>query len=217
MAALPTIIPIFPLPNLVLFPGLSVPLHIFEPRYREMIADVADSHATIGMTLLKGDWQSDYHAFPDIFEVGCAGKIDSLIKLADGCYNLVLEGVGEFRIVREIRDRSYRQAEVNWCPVGPDALDCDSETMDALREILFSYLGDPAHEAWHAIVEQRGLRGAALINFLCFHLDVTPLEKQTMLEALADRVDCLLDVLTFKLEERKRGPAGTGGGPDAAQ
>jgi len=98
-----------------------------------------------------------------------------------------------------------------------DALDCDSETMDALREILFSYLGDPAHEAWHAIVEQRGLRGAALINFLCFHLDVTPLEKQTMLEALADRVDCLLDVLTFKLEERKRGPAGTGGGPDAAQ
>ncbi len=57
MAALPTIIPIFPLPNLVLFPGLSVPLHIFEPRYREMIADVADAHGIIGMALLKGDWE----------------------------------------------------------------------------------------------------------------------------------------------------------------
>ncbi len=217
MAALPTIIPIFPLPNLVLFPGLSVPLHIFEPRYREMIADVAGLHGMIGMALLKGDRQRDYHAFPDIFEVGCAGKIGGLIKLADGRYNLVLEGVCEFRIVREIRDRSYRQAEVSWCPVRPDALDCDAETMEALREMLFSYLGEAAQEAWRAIVEQRGLRGAALINFLCFHLDVTPLEKQTMLEALTDRVDCLLDVLTFKLEERKRGPAGTSGGPDTVQ
>ena len=102
---------------------------------------------------------------------------------------------------------------MNWCPVRPEALDCDAETMDALREMLFSYLGEAAHEAWRTIVEQRGLRGAALINFLCFHLDITPLEKQTLLEALADRVDCLLDVLTFKLEERKHGPAGTSGGP----
>ena len=214
MAALPTIIPIFPLPNLVLFPGLSVPLHIFEPRYREMIADVAHTHAIIGMTLLKSDRQRDQRAGTDIFEVGCAGKIGGLTKLADGRYNLVLEGIGEFRIVREIRDRSYRQAEVNWCAVRPGALDCDDETMDALREMLFSYLGEAAHEAWHAIVEQRGLRGAALINFLCFHLDVAPLEKQTMLEALTHRVDCLLDVLTFKLEERKRGPAGPSGGSD---
>jgi hypothetical protein len=214
VAALPTIIPIFPLPNLVLFPGLSVPLHIFEPRYREMIADVAHTHAIIGMTLLKSDRQRDQRAGTDIFEVGCAGKIGGLTKLADGRYNLVLEGIGEFRIVREIRDRSYRQAEVNWCAVRPGALDCDDETMDALREMLFSYLGEAAHEAWHAIVEQRGLRGAALINFLCFHLDVAPLEKQTMLEALTHRVDCLLDVLTFKLEERKRGPAGPSGGSD---
>ena len=119
MAALPNIIPIFPLPNLVLFPGLSVPLHIFEPRYREMIADVADAHGMIGMALLKGDWERDYHAFPDIFEIGCAGKIGGLVKLADGRYNLMLEGVGEFRIAREIRERSYRQAEVSWCPVRP--------------------------------------------------------------------------------------------------
>ena len=68
----------------MLFPGLSVPLHIFEPRYREMIADVANAHAMIGMTLLKGDWEADYNAFPDIFEVGCAGKIGGLLKLADG-------------------------------------------------------------------------------------------------------------------------------------
>jgi hypothetical protein len=106
---------------------------------------------------------------------------------------------------------------VRWCPIGREALDCDAETMEALREMLFNYLGQPAQEAWRTIVEQRGLRGAELINFLCFHLDITPLEKQTLLEAMADRVDCLLDVLTFKLEERKRGPAGTSGGPDTVQ
>jgi Lon protease-like protein len=214
----PTIIPIFPLPNLVLFPGLSVPLHIFEPRYREMIADVSDTHGMVGMMLLKAEREEhDKDNFPDIFDVGCAGRIGGLVRLDDGRYNLVLEGVAEFRIVREIRDRAYRQAEVNWCPVRRDALDCDAETMDALREMLFNYLGQPAQEAWRTIVEQRGLRGAELINFLCFHLDVTPLEKQTMLEALEDRIDCLLDVLAFKLEERKRGPAGTSGGPDTVQ
>jgi len=217
VAELPTIIPIFPLPNLVLFPGVSVPLHIFEPRYREMIADVSESHRLIGMMLLKGEWQQDYHAYPDLFEIGCAGQIGGLIKLADGRYNLVLEGNCEFRIVREIRDRPYRQAEVEWRPVRRGALDFDAETMDSLREMLFSYLGPPAQEAWRTLVEQRGLRGAELINFLCFHLDVSPLEKQTMLEAMADRVDCLLDVLTFKVEERRRGPSGSDEGPDTVQ
>lgn len=182
-----------------------------------MIADVSDTHGMVGMMLLKAEWEHDKDAIPDIFEVGCAGRIGGLVKLPDGRYNLVLEGVSEFRIVREIRDRSYRQAEVRWCPVRREALDCDSETMEALREMLLRYLGQPAQEAWRTIVEQRGLRGAELINFLCFHLDVTPLEKQTLLEAMADRVDCLLDVLTFKLEERKRGPAGTSGGGDTVQ
>jgi uncharacterized protein len=217
VAELPSIIPIFPLPNLVLFPGLSVPLHIFEPRYREMIADVSQTHNIVGMMLLKGDWQRDYNDYADIFEVGCAGRIGDLVRLPDGRYNLALKGISEFRILREIRDRSYRQAEVQWCPVKKQSLECDSETMDGLREMLFSYLGAPAQEAWRTIVEQRGLRGAELINFLCFHLDISPLEKQTLLEAMSDRVDCLLDVLTFKVEERKHGPAGPSGGHDNFQ
>lgn len=217
MAELPEIVPLFPLPNLVLFPGTRVPLHIFEPRYREMIADTTRDGGIIGMILLKGDEEHDLHSFPDIFEIGCAGKIREIVRLDDGRYNLVLEGLAEFRVLREIRAKAYRQAEVKWCPVPPGALDCDFEMMESLREVLFSYLGDPAKEAWRTIVEQRGLRDAALINFLCFHLDVSPIEKQTLLEALADRVDCLLDVLAFKLEERKLGPMGSRGGPDTMQ
>jgi uncharacterized protein len=217
VAELPTIIPLFPLPNLVLFPGISVPLHIFEPRYRTMVADVAETHEPIGMMLLKGDWQRDYYAHPDIFEVGCAGRIGNLIRLPDGRYHLTLEGISEFRVVREIRDRAYRRAEVQWHPVPPAALDCDAETMELLREVLFRYLGSSAREAWRTLVDQRGMRGAELINFLCFHIDLLPLEKQTLLEAMSNRIECLIDVLTFKVEERKHGPAGPTGNTDISR
>ncbi len=209
MADLPEIIPLFPLPNFVLFPGVQAPLHIFEPRYREMVAEVAESHGMIGMIMLKGDWERDYYANPDIYEVGCAGKITTLTRLPDGRFNLLLEGMSEFRIVREFRDRAYRTARVQWCPAAQ--IDLDAATMAGLRELLISFLGPPAHDLWKSLVEQRGLGGADLINFICFHLDVAPIEKQTLLEARASRAGCLLDILTFQVEERKLGPGGTSG------
>jgi Lon protease-like protein len=209
---LPTIIPIFPLPNLVLFPGVKVPLHIFEPRYREMVAEVSATHRIIGMMLLKGDWERDYYDRPDIFQVGCAGRIGNLVPLPDGRFNLILEGMIEFRIVQERRDRSFRRAQVAWCPVETGALDLDGEAMESLRALLVRYIGSAAGDAWRAAVEDRGLRGASLVNFLCFYLDLTTLEKQTLLEALGARAKCLFDVLTFRLEERKLGPRGQPGG-----
>ena len=211
MPDLPNIIPLFPLPNFVLFPGLSVPLHIFEPRYREMVGDVAQTHAIIGMMMLKGDWERDYYAYPDIYAMGCAGKIAALSKLPDGRFNLILQGVSEFRVVREVRQRSYRLAEVEWCTVPSATLDLDDQRMMNLHQLLVSFLGDAANEVWQSLVEQRGLRGAALINSICFHLDIAPIEKQTLLEAGESRGNCLLDVLTFKAEERQLGPVGTGG------
>jgi Lon protease-like protein len=208
VAEFPEIIPVFPLPNFVLFPGVQVPLHIFEPRYREMVADVAGSHRTIGMMMLKGEWERDYHAFPDLYEIGCAGRIGDLTKLPDGRFNLVLEGLAEFRVVREVRERPYRQAQVQWCPASAEKLALDAAAMTSLRDLLVTYLGEPAREVWRSLVEQRGLRDADLINFICFHLDVTPIEKQTLLEAGGARAGCLIDVLTFRLEERKLGPGG---------
>ena len=213
MAELPRIIPLFPLPNLVMFPGLRIPLHIFEPRYRQMIADIKDSDGIIGMVLLKGDWEEDYYARPDIFEIGCAGRIDEVERLPDGRYNLILEGLSEFRVERELRDRTYRRGEVEWRPVASAALATDPETMETMRELLFNYLGsEPAEQAWNTLVEERGLSGAALVNFLCFHLDIAPIEKQTLLEAVTELIGCFLDILTFKIEERKLGPQGSGGG-----
>ncbi len=213
MAELPSIIPLFPLPNFVMFPGLRVPLHIFEPRYRQMIADIRESNGIIGMVLLKANWEDDYYARPDIFEIGCAGRVDELERQPDGRYNLILEGLSEFRVARELRDRVYRRGDVEWRAASGAALATDPETMETMREVLFGYLGtESAGQAWNTLVEERGLSGAALINFLCFHLDIAPIEKQTLLEAGAERIACLLDILTFKIEERKLGPHGPGGG-----
>jgi len=212
VADLPEIIPLFPLPNLVLFPGVEVPLHIFEPRYREMIADARECHGIIGMTLLKGDWEKEYYGYPEIFHVGCAGKIDRLVGLPDGRSNLILRGLSEFRVLCEYRDRPYRQAAIRACPPEPALLELDDETMVYLRDLLTAYLGRSAWEVWRELVDQRGLRDAELVNFLCFHLDFSTLEKQTLLEACDERIGCLLDILTFKLEERKLGPRGQGSG-----
>jgi Lon protease-like protein len=213
----PNIIPLFPLPNLVLFPGVRLPLHIFEPRYREMVTDVVGEHGIIGMVLLKENWEADYHGHPDVFEVGCAGRLGGIVKLPDGRFNVVLDSISEFRIVREIRDRSYRRAEVQWRRVADDAMKLDGETMVRLRNLLSRYLGDTAEAAWRFLVAERGLEDAALINVLCFHLDISPIEKQTLLEAFEKRVNCLLDVLTFKIEERKLGPSGPGAPPSLVQ
>jgi len=209
---LPEIIPIFPLPDFVLFPGVKVPLHIFEPRYREMVGEVSHSHGLIGMMMLKGEWERDYYANPDIYRIGCAGKISAMVQMPDGKYNLMLDGVSEFRVMREIRERPFRQAQVQWCPPAAGKLGLDSATMANLHDLLVRFLGQPAQDVWRSLVEQRGLRDADLINFICFHLDISPIEKQTLLEAGEGRAECLLDVLTFKLEERKLGPGGSDGG-----
>ena len=109
---LPPTIPLFPLPNVVLFPDVCLPLHIFEPRYREMTSDALDGDRIIGMVLLRPGWEGNYDGRPPVYDVGCAGLITHAEKLDDGRYNLVLRGMEKFRVLREDADRSYRRAEV---------------------------------------------------------------------------------------------------------
>jgi len=217
MSQLPNIIPLFPLPNFVLFPSVVAPLHIFEPRYRAMVADASRGDGLIGMTMLKGDWEQDYEGYPDTHTIGCAGRITTLARLPDGRFNLMLEGLSEFRIQREMRDNPYRTAEVEWCHPEPASMALSLATFASLRDLLQRFVGSSADELWRSLVEERGLQDAELINFICFHLDAHPIEKQTLLEAGASRANCLIDVLTFKLEERKLGAGRTRGGSGPLQ
>src|SRR5260370_9134346 len=119
-----------------------------------MSEGVVGSHGSMGMTTLKGDWERDYYAYPDIFEIGCAGRISLLTPLPDGRYNLRLDGLSEFRVVREIRDRSYRQAQIQWCPTPEEALDLDNVALTGLRDLLVAFLASSPREVWNTLVDQ---------------------------------------------------------------
>ena len=102
-------IPVFPLAGAILFPGAQLPLHIFEPRYRSMIADALAGDRLIGMVQPR-----DQSEPPALFEIGCLGKIVGADPLDDGRYNIVLEGLGRFRIAREAEvETPYRQVDAD--------------------------------------------------------------------------------------------------------
>jgi uncharacterized protein len=103
---------LFPLPNLVFFPNVMQPLHIFEPRYREMTADALASDHFIAMVLPTPGWEKDDSANPTIHQVACLGRIVADQKLEDGRYNILLRGVARVRIVEELNSKKqYRIAK----------------------------------------------------------------------------------------------------------
>lgn len=102
-------IPLFPLPDCVLLPHATLPLHIFEQRYRRMTADALDSRGLIAMALFEGDaWRSDYEGKPPLRDHVCVGYINKHVGLADGRYHLLLQGLCRARIVREQPHDPYR-------------------------------------------------------------------------------------------------------------
>src|ERR1700722_5036550 len=123
---------LFPLPNVVLFPMISQPLHIFEPRYRQMLGDALASDRLIAMGLLRPGWEESYHSAPAIHSVVCLGRVTQEQRLPDGRYNLVLEGLARARIIEEKQtDRLYRIAEVELLHEDPVRL---PQREKALRE-----------------------------------------------------------------------------------
>src|SRR5262245_23493857 len=94
---------LFPLPNLVLFPHVGQPLHIFEPRYRQLMTDALDADRLIAMALLRPGWEDEYHKKPPIHDTVCIGRIHNEERLADGRFNLLLQGLCRARIREEIK------------------------------------------------------------------------------------------------------------------
>ena len=109
---LPKTIPVFPLSNFIMFPGTTVPLNIFEPRYLQMINDSMKKHRMIGMIQPK---KTGTIKKPDIYSIGCAGKITSFNETEDGRYLIVLSGVSRFKVLSEINtDKLYRICNVDF-------------------------------------------------------------------------------------------------------
>jgi uncharacterized protein len=103
---------VFPLAGAVLFPRMQLPLHIFEPRYTAMVTEALSRDQRIGMIQPRGNVKTRKGAPTPLFEIGCVGKIGQVEALDDGCYNIVLEGVARFRVLRELSVQTpFRQVE----------------------------------------------------------------------------------------------------------
>jgi uncharacterized protein len=198
---LPERIPLFPLSNVVLFPQMPLPLHVFEPRYRKMVADARQGHEIIGMVLLKPGWEPIYQGRPPVFAVGCAGRIEQCEALADGRYNIVLRGVARFRIAEEHGHEPYRVASVR-----PHAETQDAAALEAVRIALIDTLQKANPQ--EAVAFEGQLPPDLFINALCQSLDLTPLERQALLDCddLVTRGRRLVELLAFKRLERHAGP-----------
>ena len=104
---------LFPLPNVVLFPHVMQPFHIFEPRYQELMAEALDTDRLIAMAILAPGWEKDYESRPAVGKVACLGRIATYQKQPEGRYNLLLLGVRRIAIVRELPpNKLFREAEV---------------------------------------------------------------------------------------------------------
>jgi Lon protease-like protein len=194
------LLPLFPLPTVVLFPSVFLPLHIFEPRYREMVTDALSTDRLIGMVLLRPGWERDYEGRPRVYPIGCSGVITHADRLPDGRYNIVLRGVERFRIVEEDDSRSYRRAIVEPLPEGEPA-PRDRAEIRTCRAKLESMLTPAVEKAGADPKMPAAMSDEDLINALAQYLDLEPLEKQALLErpSLRSRAASLVELLEMKL------------------
>ena len=193
------LLPLFPLPNVVLFPNVFLPLYIFEPRYREMVADALAGDRMIGMVLLRPGRDQDYEGRPPIYPIGCSGVLTHTEQLPDGCYNLVLRGIERFRIVEEDDTLSYRRALID--PLVERPLDpVDRAVIQQQRSKIESMLGAGQANAGDARMPA-SMSDEDLVHALAQYLDLEPLEKQALLErsCLRSRAESLVELLEMKV------------------
>ena len=189
---MPTRLSIFPLPGAILFPGLQLPLHIFEPRYRALVGDALVRDRRIAMI----QPQRPIDGSP-LYTVGCVGRIGEIEAMDDGRYNLVLEGEQRFRPIRELDVTSaFRQVEAELIE------DDEDETLTHAQR------GGFEHEARH-FAESQGysvdwesverLDDQSLINGVSQIAPFDPASKQALLEAenLSARCELLVQLMQF--------------------
>ena len=185
-------ISIFPLPGAMLYPGLQLPLHIFEPRYRAMVSDALVRDRRIGMI----QPQRAEEGAP-LYAVGCLGRIADVEALEDGRFNIVLEGEARFRILRELDVTTlFRQVEAEVLP------EPEGESLAPVERAGFEREARRFAEAqgyavdWQSVTR---LDDATLINGVSQIAPFDPASKQALLEAgsLAERCELLVQLMQF--------------------
>ena len=203
---LPPVIPVFPLPGALLLPRGQMPLNIFEPRYLEMVDDALRSgHRLIGM-IQPDPTEAEEAAKPNLYTIGCVGRITQLAESGDGRYLIELTGVARFRIEEELEvATAYRQCRVSFVPFADDFVARKGEEavdrtalLAALREFLKA---NDLNADWEGIEKAPN---EALVNALAMMSPYGAAEKQALLEApdLKTRAEVLVAITEIELAKK---------------
>lgn len=195
---LPSVIPVFPLPGVILLPGSNLPLNIFEPRYLQMVKDARARHSLIGMIQPKN--AEDTAPAPETYGIGCVGRITHYSETNDGRNLIRLTGLCRFEIDEELSVMTpYRQIKAHWNAFRDDisANATDGIDREGLMASLRLYLDQKGLDA-----DYDGINSApdmVLVNTLSMIIHLKPAEKQALLEAatIKDRCETLKSLLTM--------------------
>ncbi|MDE4132342.1 LON peptidase substrate-binding domain-containing protein [Phaeobacter sp. QD34_3] len=200
-ADLPDVLPVFPLPGALLLPRSKLPLHIFEPRYLQMLEDTLKTPARL-IGMVQPCPARDGGA-EGLHSIGCAGRITQFSETEDGRYLITLSGVSRYRISEECTGFTpYRKCRVDWSGFDADLGRAEPDSgleRAALLELLSRYFAARNLSTdWDAL---QGADDELLINSLSMLLDFEPEDKQALLEApcLATRRETLVTLIEFAL------------------
>jgi uncharacterized protein len=193
---------LFPLPDLVLFPHVMQPLHIFEPRYRDLVKDALAGDGLIAMAALAPGWEREYEGRPAMYSMACLGRIVSHCRLPDGTYNVLLLGLQRVRLLRELpASHRFRQAEAELCD-DVYALCAPARQRSLRRELRATLLGilPLAPEAEEQLDQLLGndVPLGMLADVIAFLMDISLDRKQSLLTELdvRRRAELLLGYLS---------------------
>lgn len=198
-------VPIFPLPETVFFPGTTLPLHLFEPRYRQMGEDAIAGNGELVVVLLKPGWEKNYEGTPPVHDIATLGTIEDHETLPDGRYNITLRGTERVRLLAatahtgELRaGKLYRERAIESAPERCPSLD-DDEAVEKIARLRVR---------WEELQEKSGRPGGVdvtsppsrfdvFVNRIADTIDIPPQLKQTLLEeadllARAARVEAFM-------------------------
>jgi len=195
------VIPLFPLSSIVFFPNTLLPLHIFEPRYKEMVNAAINNEKIIGMALLKPGWESNYYGNPDVYDVIGMGRIVSSEVFEDGKINIILYGLKRAKIQEIITDLPYRLARVSIMDNNPNTK--DEIYRSKIEQLIYKwnlYLNEK--QKAHKINVNTKLPLENLTDALASLIFYNVFDKQRLLEEtnVLKRAEIIIHDLQTKLE-----------------
>ncbi len=198
-------LPVFPLPQSVFFPGTPLPLHVFEPRYRQMIEDTLKGDRLLAVVLLAPGWEPHYHSFPPLYPIATVGRIIHEQRMEDGRWNILLRGLARVRLETEIPSGTpYRTFSARILEdkegAGTTHLETDLATLRHLFLQAVSFKGEEGEKA-ASLLTSPGSPGS-VTDRLAAVLPLSPQDKQRVLECLDVplRVRTLIDLLAEEVD-----------------